>query len=160
MHYKDGESVTLQAIQDKLNETAQQYNIPIAFRSEQISSGLFGGGENCLVVYHPEHLRDYYSIAVRVKYQGSVAFVSIDSFGVSKLTNMEAIRKQFNAAAKEGINYHGYNPLEHAVAGASLVAAGIIGARHLVKGKSDKEKMEAEQQWYTIICDIFDEILQ
>ncbi|MEI3362386.1 MAG: hypothetical protein V8R75_07345 [Oscillospiraceae bacterium] len=42
---------------------------------------------------------------------------------------------------------------------AAIVGAGIAGVRHLIKGKSDKEKMEAEQQWYTIICDMLDTVI-
>ena len=98
-------------------------------------------------------------MAVRIKRQGNYAFVSAESFGTSKLIKAEAVRKQFNAAAKEGSHYRGYNPLENAAAGAAIVGAGIAGVRHLIKGKSDKEKMEAEQQWYTIICDMLDTVI-
>ena len=132
IRYQDGQDITLQAIQSLLQGEAQQAGIPIAFRLDQVRGGLFGGAEACLVLYHPEHQNDYFSVAVR---------------------------KQFNAAAKEGIHYRGYNPLENAAAGAAIVGAGIAGVRHLIKGKSDKEKMEAEQQWYTIICDMLDTVI-
>ena len=159
IRYQDGQDITLQAIQSLLQGEAQQAGIPIAFRLDQVRGGLFGGAEDCLVLYHPEHQKDYFSVAVRIKRQGNYAFVSAESFGTSKLIKAEAVRKQFNAAAKEGSHYRGYNPLENAAAGAAIVGAGIAGVRHLIKGKSDKEKMEAEQQWYTIICDMLDTVI-
>lgn len=157
--YKDGLEITLQSIQSALQSAAQQNNIPLAFGFDQVKSGLLGGAEDCLVLYHPEHPKDYFSIAIRIKYQGKYAFVSVDTFGISKLMKAEVVRKQLNATAKEGLNYHGYNPLQSAVKGASIVGAGVVGIRHLVKGKSDKENMEIEQQWYSIICDILDEVI-
>ncbi|WP_317348925.1 hypothetical protein, partial [Pusillibacter faecalis] len=90
---------------------------------------------------------------------GNNSFVADERFGTSKRRKAEGVRKQVNAAAKEGIHYRGYNPLENAAAGAAIVGAGITGVRHLIKGKSDKEKMEAEQQWYTIICDMLDTVI-
>lgn len=157
--YKDGLEITLQSLQSALQNVAQQSDIPLAFSFDQVKSGLLGAADDCLVLYHPEHPKDYFSIAIRIKYQGKYAFVSADIFGTSKLMKAEAFRKQLNVVAKEGINYQGYNPLQSAVAGASIVGAGVAGIRHLVKGKSDKEKMEIEQQWYSIICDILNEVI-
>ena len=159
IRYQDGQDITLQAIQSLLQGEAQQAGIPIAFRLDQVRGDLFGRAEDCLVLYHPEHQKDYFSVAVCIKRQGNYAFVSAESFGTSKLIKAEAVRKQFNAAAKEGIHDRGYNPLENAAAGAAIVGAGIAGVRHLIKGNSDKEKMEAEQQWYTIICDMLDTVI-
>lgn len=149
--YKDRQDISLQTIQNALGGVAQQSSIPIAFYIEQLKgNGFLSGTENCLVLYHPEHQKDYFSIAIRVKDQE----VSAGILGVSKLMKSEAVRKQVNAVAKEGINYRGYNPLQNAVAGASFVAAGVAGVRHL----ANKGKLEEEQQWYTSICGIFDEI--
>lgn len=157
---KNGRSITLQAIQDAMCQAAQQVDIPLTFHSDHVKAGaLLNRSEDCLVLYHPEHQNDYFSIVVRVKRQGDYAFVSIDTAGISKLMKAEVIRKQINATAKEGINYRGYNPLENAAAGAAIVSAGIVGIRHLVKGRSDKEKLEIEQQWYSIVCDLLDRIL-
>lgn len=155
--YKDGLGITLQSVQSALQNVAQQNDIPLAFSFDQVTSGLLGGADNCLVLYHPEHPKDYFSIAIRIKYQGKYAFVSADAFGASKLMKAEAIRKRFNVAAKEGI--HSYDSYGSAFVGVSMVGAGVLGIRHLVKGKSDKEKMEIEQQWYSIIYDILNEII-
>lgn len=85
--------------------------------------------------------------------------VSAESFGTSKLIKAEAVRKQFNAAAKEGIHYRDIIPWKTLPQARQLWGRGIAGVRHLIKGKSDKEKMEAEQQWYTIICDMLDTVI-
>ena len=164
VQYKNGQHITLHSIQDALQRCLNNGNIPVAFEIEQIKrGGVLGHTEECLAIYHPEHRKDYFSFAVSVKYQNTYAFVSVNGFGVSKLMNLEAARKQFNISAKEGFNYishRGYNPLQNAAAGASFIAAGVMGVRHLAKGRSDKEKMEVEQQWYSIICSAFDEIFQ
>ena len=55
IRYQDGQDITLQAIQSLLQGEAQQAGIPIAFRLDQVRGGLFGGAEDCLVLYHPEH---------------------------------------------------------------------------------------------------------
>lgn len=114
-------------------------------------------------MYHPEHQKDYFSIAIRVTYQGNDTFVTADCFGVSKLMKAEAVRKEINGLAKlswqrAGDPHKDYNVLNDAAAGAAFVGAGIVGIRHLVKGKSDKEKLEIEQQWYTSICGLLNEI--
>lgn len=141
IRYQDGQDITLQAIQSLLQGEAQQAGIPIAFRLDQVRGGLFGGAEDCLVLYHPEHQKDYFSVAVRIKRQGNYAFVSAESFGTSKLIKAEAVRKQFNAAAKEGIHYRGYNPLENAAAGAA-----IVGRASQVSGTSSKGKV-TRKKW-------------
>lgn len=160
VRYKNGKDITLNTIQGALANAAQPLEIPIAFRLDQVKSGLLSSSaEDCLVVYHPEHQKDYFSIAIRVKYQGSYAFISTSTFGMSKRMKSEALRKELNNAAKEGIKYRGYNPLQSAAAGASMLGAGAMGIRHLIKGKSDKEQLEIEQQWYAIVNDLLDDII-
>lgn len=157
--YENGKNITLHTIQAAASKAAQERDIPVAFYTDQVKSGGFGGSvENCLILYHPDHPKDYFSISVRIKYQEDYAFISMDTLGVSKLMKAEAIRKQINATAKEGINYRGYNLIERAAGGAAIVGAGIVGVRHLVKGKSDKEKLEVEQEWYSIVCNLLNEI--
>ncbi len=161
--YEDGQDITLQTIQSKLNEAAQENEIPVAFRYDQVRSGLLGGGQECLVIYHPEHVKDYFSIAVQVKRQGKVAFISIDSFGTSKLMKAEAVRKQILSVAKVGWDRAGdahkdYNVLNDAASGAAFMGAAAVGIRHLFKGGSDKQKLEEERHWYSSICGIINEI--
>jgi len=160
----NGQDITLQSIQGRLDTTAQRCGIPIAFRFDQIRSGIVGGAEDCLVIYHPDHLKDYFHVAVRIKRQGTFASISIDTFGTSKLMKAEAMRKQILSTAKVGWDRAGdthkdYNVLNDAVSGAAFTGAAFVGIRHLIKGKSDKEKMEYEQQWYTAVCDMLNEII-
>ena len=160
VQYKKGEGITLQAIQSALDELARENDAAIAFRPEQVKyGGLLGTSEDCLVVYHPEHQKDYFSIAIRVRHQGKFAFVAADTFGVSKLMKADAVRKQVLATAKEGLNYRGFNPLQSAAAGASYVGAVGVGIHKLIKGNSDKLKLEEEQQWYSIISNLLDAVI-
>jgi len=151
---KNGKDITLQSVQRTLQNLMEEHGIVAAFYTEQVKcGGLLGTTDNCLVLYHPEHQNDYFSIAIRVKQEKFSATLVVNCFGVSKLMNAEVVRKQFNIAAKEGINYRGYNPLQNAAAGASLIAVGVAGIHHL----ANKEKFEEEQRWYSVICSLFDE---
>lgn len=71
---------------DEYVEKAYQDDIPVAFASDQVKSGgLFNSSvEDCIVMYHPEHERDYFKFCIRVRKQGIYAFVSINDFGQSK----------------------------------------------------------------------------
>lgn len=158
---KGTQGMTLSDFQNKLKACASENEIPIAFAWDQVKyGGLLGSAVDCLVVYHPEHQKDYFSIAVTMRTQGNYCSISTSTFGTSKLMKADAMRKAVLSTAKEGWNNAGtgdLNILNHAASGAAFVGAGIVGLRHLVKGNSDKLKMEEEQQWYSIICDLINE---
>lgn len=162
--YQDGQSITLQSIQHELQKKMAQADIAISFYPEQVKyAGLLGGTENCLVVYHPDHKNDYFSIVIRLKRQGNLAYITINTTGVSKLMKSDALRKQVLETAKVGWKRAGelhkdYNVLNDAASGAAFVGAAAIGVRHLFKGGSDKQKLEEEQHWYSLVCDMINRI--
>lgn len=161
---QNGQGITLQVVQNELQEKMAQAGIAISFYPEQVKyAGLLGGTENCLVAYHPDHKKDYFSIVIRIKHQGNVAYITVNVSGVSKLMKSDALRKQVLETAKIGWNRAGelhkdYNVLNDAASGAAFVGAAAIGIRHLIKGGSDKQKLEEEQHWYSSVCAMINRI--
>jgi len=136
--YNNGDGITLQSIQEAIQSAAQNYGIPVAFESEQIKAGgMFNSTtDDCLVIYHPEHPKDYWKFCATIRRQGTMAFVDIFIFGYSKLKG------------KEG-----------AVQGATQNSGGITKA--IVGGLfgPNKQKMQAEDDYYGAITTIFDEMV-
>lgn len=161
---QNGQGITLQVVQNELHEKMGQASIAISFYPEKVKyAGLLGGTEDCLVVYHPDHKKDYFSIVIRIKRQGNVAYITVNATGVSKLMKSDALRKQVLETAKIGWNraadiHKDYNVLNDAASGAAFVGAVGIGIRHLIKGGSDKQKLEEEQHWYSSVCDMINRI--
>lgn len=138
--YTNGAGITLAIIQDALKDVAQRNGIPLAFRQDQVKSGgLFNKTlEDCLVLYHPEHQKDYYNICIRIQMQGNTTFVVVNDFGSSK----NEVKAGAAAGAIEGGNLGFVG---------SAIAKGLLGPK--------KNKVEAEQNYYACIVDILDEVI-
>lgn len=134
---KDGSGITLSAVQTAIEKGAEDIGIPVAFHDDQVKSGsLFNSSvEDCIVMYHPDHERDYFKFCIRVARQGNSAFVSVNNFGESK-----QIAK---ANYAENSKREGGPMLDRLV---------------MTIGRS-KQKLEEEQMYYQCIFDIFDEII-
>lgn len=146
VRYKDGNSITLQTVQEAINDCAQGMGIPVAFYNEQVKSGgLFNSSvEDCIVMYHPEHQNDYFKFCIRVSHQGNYAFVSVNDFGQSKQIN-KAGRAEAYQQDRKGKSM-------------SYKVGSMIGQGLTTIGKS-KQKFEEEQMYYQCVFDIFDEII-
>lgn len=149
VRYQNGEAITLQTLQNALQDAANAHGIAVAFYADEVKYGGFigGGTEPCLVLYHPEHEKDYFKVCIRVKKQGNYAFVSVNDFGVSTQLG--------NAGSKEFLKDTMKNGSGAEKVGA-LVGAGL---RMMFKGGANKQKLEEEQMWYAIVEDMFDEIV-
>lgn len=145
---RDG-SVTLQDLQNSLEEYFQNACIPIAFRNDVIKFGGPIGGftQDCLVIYHPDHEKDYYSIAAHIKRQGIYTFVTLNDFGASRLLGNQGSAEFLKETLANG---------DGAEKVGALIGAGI---RRLVKGGVDRRKLEDEQDWYSFLTEAFDEIV-
>lgn len=154
VRYQNGESITLTTVQDAIKDCAMRMGIPVAFTSDQVKSGgLFNSNiDDCLVMYHPEHERDYFRFCIRIRRQGSYAFVDIHEFGTSKQMN-KAYRSEL---AKESVK--GYFKAGNEYDTGKMIGQAIGGALGSI-GKS-KAKLEEEQMYYQCVFDIFDEIVR
>lgn len=138
--YKDGANITLSIILEELNSAAIRYGIPVAIKYDQVKSGgMFNKKvEDCLVLYHPEHPKDYYNVCIRVQRQGNIAFVAVNDFGNSK----NEVKAGSAAGAIKGGNL--------GVVGSAITNA-IFGPK--------KSKVEAEHNYYASLIDLFDEVI-
>ncbi len=157
--YNDGSAISLQTIKEAISTTAKKYNIPVAFEMDQIKSGGFLSKsiEDCLVLYHPEHAKDYYRIAISIQRQGSIAFVHANDFGESKNLKKLESRGQSKEAFKNAMKSD---------AGSYSVGSNSYGAQLLKSGfkalssiGGSKAKQEEENNYYSALMMILDEVI-
>lgn len=159
--YENGTSITLESVKNALAREAKSQGIPVAFYNDQIMSmnAFFGKAEDALVMHHPEHKSDYCSFVIRVNYQGNFAFVTVDSYGESKLMKNAAQQeylkneagKRFKSAVSRGNSFDG---------GFAVTAGARAGVKALVGALTgSKEKLEQEKMWYSCMSVILDNVI-
>ena len=92
----NGDNVNLVAIREAIQNGADEIGIPVAFREEQIKVGGFLNREleDILVMYNPEHARDYRNFVIRIQHRGNYAFVYVYNMGGSKnYMNSQTMKK-------------------------------------------------------------------
>ena len=146
VRYQNGEGITLSTVQEAIKDCAMKLGSPVAFRGDQVKSGgLFNTSvEDCVVMYHPEHERDYFKFCISVKRQGVYAFVMVNDFGQSKQMN-KANTAEFMKQDRKGQSM-------------SYKVGSMIGQGLRTLGKSS-QKLEEENMYYQYVFDIFDEIV-
>ena len=152
VRYQNGASIMLKTIQNALQDYFDEAAIPVAFYADQIKYGGFIGGstEDCIVLYHPQHENDYYKVAITVNHQGKYAFVSVNDFGSSRQLGNQGSVEYLKETLKFG---NGVTTSEKVGA---LIGA---GARRLIMGGVNKQKLQEEQDWYQFVMEAFDEIV-
>lgn len=130
VRFPNGDNVNLMTVREAIQNEADENGIPVAFREDQLKSGgLFNKQvEDILVMYNPEHPNDYLQFVIRVQHMGKYAFMHVFNMGGSKNY------RQSNTAAAGGFM--------GAVAGISSLIGG------------GKAKLQAEEQYYTILADV------
>ena len=143
----------MEIIQRRIRECADKYNLSVTFSSEQVKSGgLFNSSvENCIVMYHPEHEKDYFKFCIRVNYQSDISILSVDTFGQSKQMD-KAYRCDI---AKQGVK--DYFRAKDDYATGQAIGKAIGGALGAI-GKS-KKKLEEDEGYYSSISAILDEVV-
>lgn len=137
-------STTLDDVQSRVEETAREVGIPIAFSRDRVKGGgLFSKTvDDCIVMCHPDHKKDYYNFCIYLSRQGNRVFIHIKVFGHSKQIKKEA-RSEAAKADRQG--------KELAYQLGSALGSGL---RNI--GKS-KKKLEEEQEYYATLNDVFDQ---
>lgn len=157
--YAEGNDISLQTIQNAIKDSAMKYGIPVAFEADQIKSGglLSKTVDDCLVVYHPEHPKDYYRVAISIKRQGTIAFVYANDFGTSK--NLKKIAAKENAKASVAGGWKDWMT-PGSGNGSDLVNGLIGGAFGALKGLGgSKAKQQEEDNYYAALMMILDEVI-
>ncbi len=144
--YTGGENVTFQVLIDNIKEEAQKYAVPVEFYNDQVKSGgIFNREiEECIVVYHPEHKKDYYNFCVRIKRVGSIVQIQTDVFGSSvQMDKFARAEKAFEDRQGKSVSYKI----------GSMVGSGL---RNMGK---NKQKLEEEELYYDTLRYVLSEAL-
>lgn len=152
VRFQNGSGISLESIRSELQNLASREGIMVALDDEQLRFGsLFNSTtENCLLLYHPDHRKDYINSILRLTRQGNYAFLHIYEYGQSKMAvKMYAATDARTEAREERRSM----PLGERI-GAAL-ADGLVNG--LMSIGANKQKYEQEQQWYAIVEDIIDE---
>ena len=135
VRFPNGDKVNLMTVREAIQNEADENGIPVAFREDQLKSGsLFNKQvEDILVMYNPEHPNDYLHFVIRVQHMGKYAFMDVFNMGGSK----------------------NYRQNIRATTGGFMGA--VAGISSLVGG--GKAKLQAEEQYYTILADVLANIV-
>lgn len=149
--YKNGREITLDFVREKLEIAMQNASVPIAFERDQIKIGtIFNSNTvDCLVMYHPEHAKDYFRFCIYIIYDGNDAVVCTREYGQSKQMD-KAYRSEI---AKKGVkDYFRADAEDYSAIGSAI--GGALGSI----GKS-KKKLEAEKMYYSLVYEVLDEVI-
>lgn len=75
--YPKGDTVSFSAIQNFVSRVADDFNVPIAFAKDQIVRGILPEFivEDCIVIYHPKHQKDYFKIVTCINRNNDTAHI-------------------------------------------------------------------------------------
>lgn len=144
IHYGDASDVTLQRLKDDLTDCAHKMGLPIFLELGQVKGGSIWKPEmeDCLILYNPEHEKDYYKFCIRLVHIGVSGKVWFYSFGSSKQMNKLNLFQQ----ARDGAVKNGGGEIMANVM-ASLFTPGL-----------SKKKLENEGMYYDLVLKLFENV--
>lgn len=142
IRWSNGANVNLAAIRERIQEEADENGIPVDFKEESIKvGGLFSSEhEDILIMFNPQHANDYLRFAIRVQHQGKYAFMQVYNLGGSK-----------NFGNDNRANWDSNS-------GGLGIAIGIAQSIKNSLG-GHKAKIEAEENYYTILRDCLENVV-
>lgn len=134
VRWPNGNNVNLITVREAIQNQADENGIPVAFNEETLKVGglLSREREDILIMYNPEHASDYLRFAIRVKHQGKYAFMQVYNLGGSK-------------------NFKNANS-------ANFDTMGGVGRSLINALGGHKAKLEAEENYYTILRDCLENV--
>ena len=152
VRFRDGSSLSMDSLQSLLQNGTEKYEIPAEFGMDRLKcGGLIGGTTvDCVTLCHPQYRGKYNFFILSITRQGTYAFVDIYSSNTSKQELAIAAKKQVSSG-----NYSSMSAYNQGVVIGSLIASTVNGS--LFKGKN---KYEEEQNWYTMVMDVFDDLFE
>lgn len=144
IRYENAENLNLGLIQNAIRRYAENLGISVAFRDDQVKSGnIFSRTiDDCVVMYHPDHERDYFKFCIRARRQGIYTYVIVNVCGQStQMRKQNAI--DYAREDREGKSYQ---------------IGSFIGQTLLSVGKN-RQKLEDEIRYYQVVTEIFDEVI-
>ena len=145
-----GEKITLLEIRQRIKEAAEDFGIALTYGEDQVQAGgMFSKTvQDCLTLYHPEHPNDYFRNAITVRNQGNMYYVSVYYYGQSKQMKNAAQAANAGANLKDAVLGDG--------GGWALAGAALSGLKSL---GGNKQKLQAEQDYYHALARVFDAAL-
>ena len=145
-----GEKLTLLDLRGRIKDSAEEYGIALTFGEDQIQAGgaFSKTVQDCLTMFHPEHPDDYFRNAITVRNQGVMYYVSVYYYGRSKQMKNAAAA----VSAKEDLSSAVFGG-----GGGWAVAGAAIGGLKSLGG--NKQKLQAEQDYYHALARVFDDAL-
>lgn len=140
VRWSDGNNVNLITIREAIQNQADENGIPVAFNEETLKVGglLSKEREDILIMYNPEHSSDYLRFAIRVKHQGKYAFMQVYNLGGSVNFKHENTSDIFKADGG--------------------ISVGGMGRSILNSIGGHRAKLEAEENYYTILRDCLENV--
>ncbi len=135
VRFSDGSAVSLANVAKLIKQVTGEAGIPVGFSNDQVKfGGLFNKQvEDILIMFNPEHRTDYLKFAIRIQYMGKYAFMHVYYLGGST-------------------NYaHENNAQEEGTLGTIRKAANFFGGHNA--------KLQAEEQYYSILQDCLEKLL-
>lgn len=153
--YDNAGALTLEFVQNELETAMANAGVAVAFECEQIKTGgIFNSSAiDCLIMYHPEHIKDYFKFCIYIVYEGNNAVVCVREYGHSKQMD-KAYRSEI---AKQGVKDYFRVDAEDYKAIGNAIGSAIGGALGSI-GKS-KKKLEAEKMYYSLVYEILDAVI-
>ncbi len=140
--YKNAGGATYKTLENALSECAKECGVPVAFYMDEVSHGFIQKSQ-CMVMYNPEHEKDYFKFALELKNQGNMAIIGVSYFGTSAQSAHISVNKTLKSKTDMATK------LGH------LVGAGIFKATH---GRMDSNAYEDEYSYYTIVLEFFEQL--
>ncbi|MBQ9346578.1 MAG: hypothetical protein IJT94_04445 [Oscillibacter sp.] len=146
VRYENPKGLNLGLLQNTIRRSAEGLGIFVAFRDDQVKSGgIFNSTiDDCVVMYHPDHERDYFKFCIRVKQQGIYTYVIVNVCGQSTQMRKQNVT-DFAREDREGKEL-------------SYQIGSFIGQTLFSLGKN-KQKLEDEIRYYQVVTEIFDELI-
>ncbi len=160
--YRDGSGVTLDVLHSAFYAKANEFQISMDFKMDQIKSGgiagIGGTSTDCLVLFHPDHLKDYFRYVITIQRQGTMAFVSVFSCGASKNSLKLSAKSNAIGTLKDTIRKTGTND-EWSIGLSLTKGLGKAALSGLASLGGSKSKREAEEIWYDSVAVIINEVI-
>ncbi|HEM6342023.1 TPA: hypothetical protein U2D03_001607 [Streptococcus suis] len=134
-----------------IEESATNLALPVEVFVDQINvGGLFKKEEEaCLVVRHPEHIKDYISLVFRLRTQGNMQIIQVDQLGTSKQLKKLHV-DEFNRKHRE----ERWHNSDHTISQKMLYSVGNKLGNAIATFGLNKAKVEQEKEYYQILSTI------
>ena len=155
--YMEGSVITLENIRSLLQDKFDSYQIPVEFEDEKLTGALTN---DCLVLCHPNHKKDYFKWVFYIARQGTMAVVYVTTTGTSKNSKSLNLRGDAGAALKSNWITAMDMAKNGSPVGMKIVSGGVAAlAKGLLSLGGSKAKAQEEEMWYGAVAGIISEVI-